>query len=111
FEGLKVELGSGRTEFGDGDRYNFSIAGGRRFGERLNVIASVDVKHIDQIDRDPEDLDQDWFQRYGYVTCPQYQVDGTGPRQCTYPWVSSSQHSPYGLIRDGGVDENSDLYY
>lgn len=111
FEGLKIQAGTGRTEWGDGDRYNLSIAGGRQFGDRLNVIASMDIKHIDQIDRDPEDLDQDWFQRYGYVTCPQWQADRTGPRQCTYPWVASSQHSPYGLIRGGEVGEDSALHY
>ncbi len=111
FEGLKIQAGTGRTEWGDGDRYNFSVAGGRQFGDNLNVIASVDVKFIDQINRDPESLDSSWFQRYGYVTCDQFQEDRTGPRQCTYPMVSSSQHSPYGLIRGGSVGPSSDLYY
>ena len=111
FEGLKIQAGTGRTEWGDGERYNISIAGGKQFGDNLNVIASMDVKFIDQIDRDPEDLDGDWFQRWGYVTCDQWQADRTGPRQCTYPWVSSSQHSPYGLIRGGAVGPSSDLYY
>jgi len=111
FQGLKIQAGTGRTEWGDGERYNVSIAGGRQFGDNLNVIASVDVTFIDQIDRNPEDLDNDWFQRWGYVTCDQWQIDRTGPRQCTYPWVSSSQHSPYGLIRGGQVGPSSDLYY
>ncbi len=111
FEGLKIQAGTGRTEWGDGERYNVSIAGGRQFGDNLNVIASVDMKFIDQIDRNPEDLDASWYQRWGYVTCDQYQKDRTGPRQCTYPWVSSSQHSPYGLIRGGQVGSKSDLYY
>ena len=105
FEGLKVQVGTGRNEFGDGNRYNMSVAGGKRFGEKLNLIGSIDVKQIDQIDRDPEQLDPDWFQRWGYVTCPEYQASRTGPRQCTLPWVSSSQHSPYGLIRGTGVPE------
>ncbi len=111
FQGLKIQAGTGVTEWGDGDRYNLSIAGGTQIGDRLNVIGSVDVKYINQINRDPEELDADWFQRWGYVTCPQWQADRSGPRQCTYPWVSSSQHSPYGLIRGGQVRSSSDLYY
>jgi outer membrane receptor protein involved in Fe transport len=111
FEGFKVQAGTGINEWGDGEKYNVSVAGGTRIGDRLNIIGSIDAKHIAQIDRDPEDLNSDWFQRWGYVTCDQYQIDKTGPRQCTYPWVSSSQHSPYGLIRGGDVGPDSDLYY
>ncbi len=57
FQGLKISAGTGVTELGDGDRWNFGIAGGKQFGERLNVIASFDSKYINQIERKPEDLD------------------------------------------------------
>lgn len=115
FQGLKVQAGTGVTEVGDGQRYNLSVAGGKQFGDRLNVIGSVDVKYINQIERRPEDLDPDYFQRWGHVTNPDWQaaanlpvgnpnrcVAGTfcaaGPQRLTLPWVASSQHSPYGMI-------------
>src|SRR5690606_28604070 len=59
FEGLKVQAGTGVTEWGDGERWNFSIAGGRQFGDNLNVIASLEARHINQIQRDPEEFDSD----------------------------------------------------
>ncbi len=101
FQGLKVQAGTGITEVGDGDRYNLSVAGGHQFGERLNVIASLDVKYINNIERRPEDLDPDFFRRWGHVTNPAW-VSATAtpnvPQRLTLPGVCSSQHSPYGLI-------------
>jgi outer membrane receptor protein involved in Fe transport len=106
FEGLKIEAGTGVTEQGDGQRYNLSVAAGKRFGDRLNVIASYDEKYINQIERDPESLDPDYFQRWGYVTNPAWKAsdpEGTNPQRLTLPWVTSSQHSPYGLINAPGT--------
>lgn len=106
FQGLKIQAGSGITEVGDGDRYNLSIAGGRQFGDRLNVIASVDAKYINQIERQPEDLDPDYFQRWGHVTNPAWRsatLTPNVPQRLTLPNVCSSQHSPYGLIKAPGT--------
>ena len=33
FEGLKIETGTGITEWGDGERWNFGISGGGNFGD------------------------------------------------------------------------------
>src|SRR5690606_24622535 len=41
FEGLKFGAGTGKSEWGDGDRWDFSVAGGTRIGEKLNLIGSV----------------------------------------------------------------------
>src|SRR5690606_31213892 len=41
FEGLKLEVGTGMTEMGDGFRWNFTVAGGKQIGDRMNVIGSV----------------------------------------------------------------------
>src|SRR5690606_16627398 len=49
FEGLKAEVGTGVTEVGDGFRWNTSIAGGTRIGERTHVIGSLQAMHINQI--------------------------------------------------------------
>src|SRR5690606_35931450 len=35
FQGFKLNTSAGRNEFGDGDRWSLSMAGGRKFGERL----------------------------------------------------------------------------
>jgi len=101
FQGLKFELGTGVTEVGDGERWNFSVAGGKKIGDNLNVIGSVEALHIKQILRDPAELDGDWWQRWGYVTNPAW-VSATAtpnvPQRLTLPWVSSSEHSPTGVI-------------
>ena len=88
FQGLKLELGTGVTEVGDGERWNFSVAGGKRIGDNLNLIGSVEALHIKQILRDPAALDGDWWQRWGYVTNPAW-VSATAtpnvPQRLTLP--------------------------
>src|SRR3546814_20433852 len=37
FEGLKIQGGSGVTEWGDGGRWNFSLAGGGQIGARRHA--------------------------------------------------------------------------
>ena len=100
FEGLKIEGGAGVTDWGDGDRWNFSIAGGRRIGERLHVIGSLEARQIDQILRAPEELDADWWQRWGHVQNPEWTPSSPPgvPRRLTLPWVSSTEHTPTGMI-------------
>jgi iron complex outermembrane recepter protein len=100
FTGLKFEAGTGINEWGDGPRWNMSLAGGRAFGDRMHVIGSVQALEIKEIRRLPEDLG-DWFQRWGWVTNPDW-VSATAtpnvPQRLTLPWVTSSEHSPTGVI-------------
>jgi outer membrane receptor protein involved in Fe transport len=107
FEGLEVAAGMGANEWGDGDRWDVSVAGGTQIGEKLNLIGSFEERRIDQITRNPEELDSEWFQRWGWVTNPDWSPGAPAgvPQRLTLPWVSSSQHSPYGLIRNTGVPE------
>ncbi len=103
FQGLKIETGTGITEEGDGERWNFSIAGGKQFGDRLNVIGSVNASKINEIDRDPEDLDPNYYRRWGNVQNPEYTAGRRDvPRYLVLPWVHSTDHSPTGLIRETG---------
>jgi outer membrane receptor protein involved in Fe transport len=101
FQGLKTEIGTGVTERGDGQRWNFSVAGGKQIGDRINVIGSVQAMKINAIQREAEDLDGDWFQRYGWVTNPNW-ISATAtpnePQRLTLPNVASSEHSPTGVI-------------
>jgi len=99
FEGLKISTGTGILEYGDGVRYNASIAGGFQIGERLNIIGSLDARYIEQIERDPEDLDSDWYQRWGHVTNP----DPNGPARITMPWIAPTDRHVYGMISGTGT--------
>ena len=101
FQGLKTEVGTGITEVGDGQRWNFSIAGGKKIGDRLNVIGSVQALEIKQINREAEDLEGDWYQRWGTVTNPAWVSAAATPnvsQRLTLPNVVSSEHSPTGVI-------------
>lgn len=98
YEGLKVEVGSGVTERGDGARWNFSLAGGTTIGENTNIIGSVQALHVNQINREADELD-DWYQRYGWVTNPAWTPGNTSvPQRLTVRDVVSSEHSPTGVI-------------
>src|SRR5690606_9298761 len=97
FEGFEMEAGTGITELGDGFRRSYSLAGGRQFGERLNVIASLQALDIEQIFRDP--ATSDWYRNWGYVTNPAWSPGDVGvPQRLTLPLVASTEHSPYGMI-------------
>ena len=102
FQGLKINTGTGVTEFGDGSRWNYSIAGGFEIGERANIIASFEDRYIEQIERDPLDLDPRWFQRWGHVTNPAWfpgAPAGT-PQRLTMPWIAPTDRHVYGMITD-----------
>ncbi len=100
FEGLRLQGGTGMTEWGDGERWNLSVAGGRQLGERLHLVGSLEARRISQILRAPEELDGDWWQRWGHVTNPAWSPGAPAgvPQRLTLPWVSSIEHTPTGMI-------------
>ncbi len=103
FQGLKISAGTGITEFGDGFRANASVAGGIEIGERLNIIGSVEARQIDQIIREPEDID--WYRRWGWVRNPAWSPGappGT-PQRLTVPDVVRTDRHPYGMISGTGT--------
>jgi outer membrane receptor protein involved in Fe transport len=112
FEGLKLGASAGMNEFGkEGKNWNISIAGGARIGDRLNIIGSFQARHVDQIVRDPADLDPSWFQRWGHVQNPAWNAadpPGTNPRRLTVPWVAPAGLHVNGKI--GGVPATSALF-
>jgi outer membrane receptor protein involved in Fe transport len=109
YEGLDIEAGSGITDRGDGAHWNFSVAGGTQLGERVNLIGSIEARHIDQIWRNPEDLDS-WYKDWGYVTNPAWYPGAPAgiPQRLTLPWVASSRASPTGIIRARSGSSDSD---
>ncbi len=100
FEGLKISTGTGILEYGDGFRWNASIAGGFKIGDRLNIIGSLDNRYIEQIERNPEDLDSDWYQRWGHVTNPAWSPGAPAgvPQRLTMPWIAPTDRHVYGMI-------------
>jgi outer membrane receptor protein involved in Fe transport len=113
FRGLKIASGTGINEFGDGFRYNGSIAGGKQFfDDRLSIIGSFETRYQEQIDRKPEDLDPSWFQRWNYVTNPAWLADPTcvvnvwcaaGPQRLLVPNVAPTNQHTYGMIMNTGT--------
>lgn len=101
FEGLDIRVGTGTSEWRDGDRWNLSVAGGTRIGERFNLIGSIEARRIDQIWRDPAKLPTKWHHGLGYVTNPEWYPGAPPgiPQRLTLPWVASSRSSPTGIIR------------
>lgn len=108
FEGLAVDVGTGVNEFGDGQMWNASLAGGvALLDDRLNLIGSVEARSIDQINRLASEVPEQ--QRMGLVTNPAWRATdppGTNPRQITMPWVASTASSPFGLILAPGTPLN-----
>src|SRR5690606_21684414 len=100
FEGLRVNVGTGRTEWGDGDRYNFEIAGGRQFGDRLNVIGSFNANEIDQIQRLAADVEgkHGWYKNFGHVTNPDWRPGASVPQRITVECVAPTDRAPGGMI-------------
>ena len=109
FEGLKINVGTGRTEWGDGDRYNLEVAGGMQIGDRLNVIGSFNTTEMDQIQRMGPDVmaGTDWYKNWGHVTCPEFQASGAGPQRCTVPYTASSRRAASGMLWSRAGDSAS----
>jgi hypothetical protein len=82
----------------DGKNYNLGIAGGFEITDRRNFIGSIDARHIDELYRDPRDLDSDWFRRWGHMTNP----DPNGPARITVPLATPTTMSPSGVINVPG---------
>jgi len=105
FEGFTADLGTGVNEFGDGQMWNASVAGGKAFMDgKLNLIGSAEMRWIDQIQRLASEVPE--MRRWGLVTNPAWRPTdppGTNPRQITLPWVASTASSPYGLILAPGT--------
>jgi iron complex outermembrane receptor protein len=104
FEGLKTKVSTGITEYGDGDNYNFSVAGGTSFLDgRLHAVGSVEARYIDQINAERDRLDN--WNDMGLVQNPAW-ISATAtpnvPRRITVPYVFDNRGSPNGVITTPG---------
>jgi len=101
FEGLKTNVSTGITEVGDGQNWNFSVAGGKQIGDRLNLIGSIEARQIKQIYRSPFDTEN--WSSIGLVINPAWSPGNTSvPQRITAPYVHSATHSATGLINQPG---------
>jgi iron complex outermembrane recepter protein len=103
FEGLRVNTGAGLAEWGDGQRYNFEIAGGKALTDKLNVIGSFNSNEIAQIARLHQEVQgkSSWFQNWGHVTNPAWISAAATPgvpQRITVPCVSPTNRAPSGMI-------------
>jgi len=91
YEGLTFGAGTGMNDFNnDGKNWNVSFAGGTEIGERINIIGSIEARHVDEINRNPADL-PGWFRRSGYLQNPAWSASdppGTNPQRITVPWLA-----------------------
>jgi len=105
FEGMKLSATTGFNDFNsDGKNWKVALAGGTQIGARINIVGSIESRHIDEITRLPTELDQDWFRRWGYIENPDWNAadpPGTNPRRLVVPWVASGTIHVNGLIRSG----------
>ena len=109
YVGLKTNFSTGITEYGDGQNWNGSIAGGMKVGEKLHLVGSIEGRRIHQIDRDTVwDGDMETYKGWGYVTNPAWTpTSPVGvPRQLTLPYVHTAVSSPMGLITVAGSSLN-----
>jgi outer membrane receptor protein involved in Fe transport len=104
FEGLKLDVGAGQHEGGEGKQWQVGVAAGKSFFDgRLNVIGSFDNLEIDQIRGDRNSIDS--FHRWGWVRNPDWSPgapDGV-PQRLTFPDVVSTLSTPTGLISAAGT--------
>jgi outer membrane receptor protein involved in Fe transport len=103
FEGLNFSVGTGRTDWGDGDRYSVDVAGGTEIGDRVHIIGSFSSTEIDEINRLAQDVmnGADWYQNIGHVTNPAWRATdppGTNPQRLTLPCVSPTDRAPTGML-------------
>jgi len=107
FQGLKASVSGGITERGDGKNYHVSVAGGRRIGERLHVIGSLEVGKTNEIYRDPRETGN--WNSIGWVINPAW-VSATAtpnvPQRITRPHVHSATQTATGLINQPGFSLN-----
>ena len=107
FQGFKSNVSTGITERGDGQNWSMSVAGGRQFGDRLNVIGSIEAQRVHDIYRSPFDLDN--WNSVGLVINPAW-VSLTAtpniPQRLWAPRVHSATQTATGLITQPGFSLN-----
>lgn len=99
FEGFKSNISTGITGYGDGQNWNFSVAGGKQIGDRLHLIGSVEHREIKQIERTPQD--QENWNSVGFIINPAWKITdpaGTTPQRLTVAHAHSATQNAAGIV-------------
>jgi iron complex outermembrane receptor protein len=102
FEGFKASVSTGATERNAGQNYNFSVAAGKKIGDRLHLVGSLEHRNVDQIERDPQELDN--WQSWGFVINPAWITDKTKPKRITVPNAVHATQNAAGIITSTNKD-------
>src|SRR5690606_12253657 len=105
FEGVDLRATTGANDFGDGENWNFSLAGGEGFfNDKLHVVASFEAQEIKGFTRTAREVPG--MKRWGWVTNPEWSPGAPPgvPQRLTLPWVASTVVSPTGLILNTGTE-------
>jgi len=107
FQGLKSNVSTGITEQRDGQNWSMSVAGGKQFGDRLNVIGSLEARQVHDMNRSPFDTDN--WNSTGLVINPAW-VSLTAtpniPQRLWAPRVHSATQTATGMITQPGFSLN-----
>jgi len=107
FQGFKSSVSTGITEMGDGQNWNFSVAGGKQIGDRINIIGSIEARQIKQIYRSPYDTEN--WNSTGLVINPDWvslAATPNIPQRIWAPRVHSSTQTATGMITQPGFSLN-----
>jgi outer membrane receptor protein involved in Fe transport len=107
FQGFKSNVSTGITEQRDGQNWSMSVAGGKQFGDRLNVIGSLEARQVHDMNRSPFDTDN--WNSTGLVINPDW-VSLTAtpniPQRLWAPRVHSATQTATGMITQPGFSLN-----
>lgn len=101
FTGLKSELSSGQTTYGDDDSYRASLTGGFGFaGGRGHILLSGEIADRDGVT--PGDGGRDWnYGGWGIMVNPAYNGTNGQPEYLVRPEISLSNATHGGIIVSG----------
>jgi iron complex outermembrane recepter protein len=101
FEGIKIKGQGGETSRNDGQTWEYGIAFGHKFGERLHFVGSFQKASTDPIDTLDSLQSRPWINQMSRVTNPAGTGAGaTGPTFLRRGNVAPTNYSVNGLLLD-----------
>ena len=103
FEGVKVKGQGGRTSRHDGDNWEYGLAFGHKFGERLHFVGSFQKANTDPIDTLDSLQSRPWMNQASRVTNPAGTgANPTGPTFLRRNYVAPTNYTTTGIFLDAG---------
>ena len=103
FEGVKIKGQGGRTSRHDGDNWEYGLAFGHKFGERLHFVGSFQKASSDPNDTLDSLKSRPWMNQMSRVTNPAgVGATATGPTFLRRPYVAPTNYTTTGIFLDAG---------